>query len=99
LVLNPEKSQALGQFHRKFVISTGAYPDFLPRCPKDATCAALRKESRKNFINATKLDRKSGGAEWRDLRFCWFSRRLYLPCLKNLRRCAPVPGNTALVPA
>jgi hypothetical protein len=26
-------------------------------------------ERRKNFINATKLDRKSGGAEWRDLLF------------------------------
>jgi hypothetical protein len=30
--------------------------------PKTATYAALRKESRKNFINATKLDRKSGEA-------------------------------------
>jgi hypothetical protein len=26
------------------------------------TYAALRKESRRNFINATELDRKSGGA-------------------------------------
>jgi hypothetical protein len=26
------------------------------------TYAALRKERRRNFINATKLDRKSGGA-------------------------------------
>jgi hypothetical protein len=34
-----------------------------------ATCAAFRKESRLMFANATNLDRKSGGAEWRDLRF------------------------------
>jgi hypothetical protein len=27
------------------------------------------RESRRNFINATELDRKSGGAEWGDLRF------------------------------
>jgi hypothetical protein len=31
------------------------------------TCAALRKESRMQIINATSLDRKSGGAQWRDL--------------------------------
>jgi hypothetical protein len=33
------------------------------------THAALRKERRRNLISVTKLDRKSGGAEWRDLRF------------------------------
>jgi hypothetical protein len=33
------------------------------------TCAALRKESRTQLIKATGLDRKSGGAQWRDLRF------------------------------
>jgi hypothetical protein len=33
------------------------------------TYAALRKESRMNFIDATELDGKSGGAEWRDLLF------------------------------
>ena len=33
------------------------------------TCAALRKESRMQIIKATGLDRKSGGAQWRDLRF------------------------------
>jgi hypothetical protein len=33
------------------------------------TYAALRKESRRIFINATELERKSGGAEWRDLLF------------------------------
>ena len=31
------------------------------------TCAALLKESRMQFIKATGLDRKSGGAQWRDL--------------------------------
>ena len=30
-----------------------------------AACAALRKESRMRFVNATKLNRKSGGAQWR----------------------------------
>ena len=33
------------------------------------TCAALRRESRMQLINAAGLDRKSGGAQWRDLRF------------------------------
>jgi hypothetical protein len=31
------------------------------------TDAALREESRRNLINAIELDRKSGGAQWRDL--------------------------------
>jgi hypothetical protein len=34
-----------------------------------ATCAAFRKESRMKFANATNFDRKSGVAQWRDLRF------------------------------
>jgi hypothetical protein len=33
------------------------------------TCAAFSKESRMRFVNATKLDRKSGGAKPRDLQF------------------------------
>jgi len=33
------------------------------------TCAAFVKESRMKFTNATKLNRKSGVAQWRDLRF------------------------------
>jgi hypothetical protein len=32
-----------------------------------AACAAFRKESRMKFANATKFDRKSGVAQWRDL--------------------------------
>src|ERR1700735_57155 len=44
-----------------------------PRIPYFAllatsTCAALRKESRMQIINATGLHRKSEGAYWRDLR-------------------------------
>src|SRR5712672_2455771 len=34
-----------------------------------ATCAAFVKESRMKIANATKLNRKSGVAEWRDLQF------------------------------
>jgi hypothetical protein len=33
------------------------------------TCAVFLKENRMMSINATALDRKSGGAQWRDLRF------------------------------
>src|SRR5580658_291919 len=33
------------------------------------TCAVFLKENRMMVINATVLDRKSGGAQWRDLRF------------------------------
>jgi hypothetical protein len=35
------------------------------------TVAALLKESRMQSIGATGLDRKSGGAQWRDLRFAY----------------------------
>jgi hypothetical protein len=34
-----------------------------------AACAAFHKESRMKFANATKSDRKSGVAKWRDLQF------------------------------
>jgi hypothetical protein len=37
------------------------------------TYVALRKERRKDFINATELNRKSGVAEWRDLQFALLS--------------------------
>jgi hypothetical protein len=54
----------------RVVIPTGAYPDFL-LCGTNqtATCAAFSKESRMKCANATNLDRKSGVAQWRDLRF------------------------------
>jgi hypothetical protein len=37
-----------------------------------ATCAAFFKESRMQFTDPIKLDRKSGVAQWRDLRFNLF---------------------------
>jgi hypothetical protein len=41
----------------------------------DATsCAAFIKESRMKFASATKFNRKSGVAQWRDLRFLSSSR-------------------------
>jgi hypothetical protein len=43
------------------VIPTGADPNFLLLLAA-TTCAALRRESRMIFINATTLHRKSGGA-------------------------------------
>ena len=53
-----------------FVISTEADLDFLPRAASDDhVCGSLFKESRMQIIEATGLDRKSGGAQWRDLRF------------------------------
>ena len=44
-------------------------PDFLYAAPDMTACAAFCKESRMKFASATKFDRKSGVAEWRDLRF------------------------------
>jgi hypothetical protein len=45
-----------------------------------ATFAAFSKESRMKFANAANLDRKSGVAQWRDLRFLFqFSRKLLGP--------------------
>ena len=41
--------------------------------PPTATCAAFRKESRMKFADAINLGRKSGVAEWRDLRFPCYS--------------------------
>jgi hypothetical protein len=55
---------------KKCVIPTGAYPDFLPRSTgQSRVCAFLFKERRKKFVNATKVHRKSGVAQWRDLLF------------------------------
>jgi hypothetical protein len=49
-----------------------------------ATCAAFVKESRIKIANVTKLNRKSGVAEWRDLRFLFGS-----PQIPNARRLQP----------
>ncbi len=54
----------------KFVIPTGAYPDFLPRSTRPTQRVRLSiRERRMKFAEATKFNRKSGGAQWRDLRF------------------------------
>jgi hypothetical protein len=46
------------------------------------TCAALGRESRMQILNATGLHRKSGGAQWRDLRFLFrCSHTLYSRCV------------------
>ncbi len=34
-----------------------------------AACAPFRKEGRMKYTNATKVNRKSGVAKWRDLQF------------------------------
>jgi hypothetical protein len=57
----------------KFVISTGAHPDFLPRCFGRGHVCAFVKESRIQIANAAKLNWKSGVAQWRDLRFLFGS--------------------------
>src|ERR1700677_1148312 len=58
------------RFPSKSVIPTGAYPDFLLRGPHQRPRVRLSvRESRMKLANATNLDRKSGVAQWRDLRF------------------------------
>ena len=55
--------QVLGALRKSalpFVISTGAYPDFLLRALATTTCAALHEESRMQSLKATGLHRKSG---------------------------------------
>jgi hypothetical protein len=37
-------------------------PDFLYAALETTACAAFSEESRMKFVNATKLDRKSGGS-------------------------------------
>ncbi len=67
----------------RIVIPTGAYPDFLPRSTHRRPRVRLpASRDRMKFANAAKLDRKSGGAQWRDLRFLFrFSRRLSSPVI------------------
>ena len=47
------------------------------------TCAALPKESRMQIIEATGLDRKSGAAQWRDLRFNGLRMEMFYYCGKS----------------
>jgi hypothetical protein len=68
-----EAVQAVGYqpSRNKSVIPTGADPDFPTSRPlTTATYAAHFKERRTNFTNHTNLDRKYGGAQWRDPLFC-----------------------------
>jgi hypothetical protein len=67
-------------------------PGFPATRPSPAsTCAAFRKESRMKFANATNLDRKSGEAQWRDLR-CASPPNNYLHTA-TFRDCHPAcPG-------
>jgi hypothetical protein len=46
-----------------------ATPDFLLKSVAQVSLMRLLKESRMKIDNATKLNRKSGVARWRDLRF------------------------------
>jgi hypothetical protein len=49
-----------------------------------AACAPFRKEGRMKYINATEVNRKSGVAQWRDLRCApRTSRILGYPLLKQ----------------
>jgi hypothetical protein len=59
--LHLNSASSLGQLCNNLVISTGAYPDSYFAELTTTTYAAIRRESRKNFINATEFDRKSGG--------------------------------------
>jgi hypothetical protein len=57
------------------------------------TCAALRRESRMQTLNATGLHRKSGGVQWRDLRFSgpflemFFLQSIAVAIAARLKRC------------
>ena len=44
-------------------------PDFLYAALETTACAAFSEESRMKFVNATKLDRKSGGSPSRAFMF------------------------------
>jgi hypothetical protein len=60
-----------------FVIPTGADPDFLYRDTVHGDECGFLKESRTEFANATKVDRKFGVAQGRDLQF--YSDRTQMP--------------------
>jgi hypothetical protein len=69
-----------------FVVSTGAYPDFLLQDAATTTYAVFLKKTAYVLINATNLDRKSGGAEWRDLRFSGHFLEVFFDRAKRRRR-------------
>jgi hypothetical protein len=49
--------------------------------------------SSRKFINAIDLDRKSGGAQWRDLRFPFFDADL-LPVISEVPADSPKASST-----
>src|SRR6201996_7450108 len=73
--LRPTQANETGfhQFFCPFLTELSSRPErtriFYFALLATATYAALRKESRTVFINATTPHRKSGGAQWRDLLF------------------------------
>ena len=58
-----------------------------------STCAALRTESRLQILNATGLHRKSGGVQWRDLRF-----RFQVPTCPTGCLTKSLPGDSIRAP-
>jgi hypothetical protein len=86
--LHTSQSQPSQVSSLPLVIPTEAYSDFLLRTASNATGAALRRESRMQLPNATGLDRKSGGAQWRDLRFSGPLVEMFLSKQRMLD-CAP----------
>jgi hypothetical protein len=66
-------------FCNGIVIPTEAHPDFLLRGTHQQSRVRLSVgESRMKFDYATNFDRKSGGAEWRDLLFPFPANRSFL---------------------
>jgi hypothetical protein len=53
--------------------------------PATTTYAALLRESRTESINAMGFDRKSGGAQWRDLRFAKCIGKFFIDVISKVR--------------
>ena len=76
-----------GENHEK----ARAFPNFLPRCTRQGTCAPFRKERRMKFAEATETHRKSGfGPHQLRNRF-----NLVVQDSEELLRIAAAPGNGA----
>jgi hypothetical protein len=73
---------------------------FYNAAPIMASCAAFRKEIRMELANATKLYRKSGVAQWRDLQFTEPASDPYgssaLPLSSRLSRRAVGPKSSGV---
>jgi hypothetical protein len=59
------------------------------------TDAVSRKGNRMRMIKATALDRKSGGAQWRDLRFGGPFLEMFFDRAKRVERSAVAPAQRA----